>query len=160
MHLFLYLFSNLLSSFPLLLRFLEQRQDKLSKGRWEDWWNGEQKSGLHAHVGLCPSHLPQWLTLEESEGEDVLSEKHWTGLIPGSVALFSLIKGETKGGGDDLPHTSPPAAELFNRCVPPPPSRSGLSSGNPSGYSVLVFVHTDPLTRSRIFLLCLKIIYY
>lgn len=61
-------------------------------------------------------------------GEDVLSEKHWIGLMPGSVVTFTLIKGETKEG-DNLPHTSSPPAELFNRCIPP--SRSGLSSGKP-----------------------------
>lgn len=114
---------------------------------------GTEVRSARTRVGLCPSHLPQWLALEEREGEDVLSEKPWIGLMPGSVVLFSLIKGETKEG-DDLPHTSPPPAELFNRRVPP--SRSGLSPGNPSGFSVLVFVLTDPLTRSRIFLVCLK----
>lgn len=51
------------------------------------------------HTWACVPPISQWLNLKGREGEDVLSEKHWIGLMPGSVVLFGLIKGETQRWG-------------------------------------------------------------
>lgn len=51
------------------------------------------------HTWACVPPISQWLNLKGREGEDVLSKKHWIGLMPGSVVLFGLIKGETQRWG-------------------------------------------------------------
>lgn len=38
--------------------------------------------------GLCSAHLPQWPNPRKTEVEGLLSEKHWVGLMPGSIVLF------------------------------------------------------------------------
>lgn len=140
---------------PSLFRSASWNKGRASLPRGDGKTGQGNRSQVCAHTRVCvPPISHGGLNLGEG-GEDVLSEKHWIGLMPGSVVTFTLRERPKRGiiFPTLLLHLQSCLTDAF------PQVGLGCLLENPASCFVLAFVLTDPFIRSRLFLVCFKSIF-